>query len=433
MSKNSILTVLFSLAVMAASFGQYPTPKKVSNKSVLIRYATAHIGNGEKIENAYLSFQGDEITMLANGNNVRINILDYDSIIDAEGKHVYPGFIIMDSRLGLNEIGAVTATHDFDETGEYTPSVRTLPAFNTESKVIATVRTNGVLMAQIAPVGGKLSGSSSCVHFDGWNWQDATIKADEGIFMNWPSRYSYKGWWAEPGSSKSNKKYRGHCDEITAYFLEAQAYSKVQDARTINLAFESMRQLFAAKKRLYVRVDWAKDILDVVQFVKTTGIKNVSIVGGAEAHLVLTELKENNISVIIDRVHKLPVHPDDHIDQPYKLAKTLSDAGVTFAFATSGDMEAMISRNLPFQVGTAVHYGLEYEKAIQAVTETPAKLMGIDANYGTIESGKKATLFISTGDALDIGTNNVEGAFIEGKPIDLRNHQQTLYEKFSKK
>ena len=146
--------------------------------------------------------------------------------------------------------------------------------------------------------------------------------------------------------------------------------------------------------------------------------------------MVTTELTENSVPVVIDRVHKLPSHLDDPLDQPFKLASQLVAAGVEVSFATSGDMEAMISRNLPFQVGTAVFHGLEYEKAIQAITLNPAKLMGIDSKYGTIESGKRATFFISEGDALDISTNNISTIFIEGNVVDLENHQIQLYEKF---
>ena len=421
------------IALLSATFftvASAQTPAK--EKSILIQYATAHLGNGEVIENALMVIQGNEITMLASGNNARINILDYDSIINGEGKHIYPGFIIMDSRLGLVEIEAVRATHDFDETGDLTPNVRALPAFNSESKVIATVKTNGVLMAQIAPSGGVLSGTSSCVHFNGKNWKDATVRTDEGVYLNWPSRYQYKGWWAEPGDAKSNKKYSEQQSDILEYFAEARAYHQDSASKKVNLRFESMKGLFAGKKRLYVRANWAKDILDVVQFLRESGVKKYAIVGGLEAHLVTTELKENKVPVIIDRVHQLPAHEDDPIDQPFLLAKQLSDAGVTIAFATAGSMEAMISRNLPFQVGTAVHYGLDHEKAIEAITLRPAQMMGIDAHYGTIESGKRATFFISSGDPLDISTNKIEAAFIEGKRVKLSNHQTELYLKYSK-
>jgi len=136
------------------------------------------------------------------------------------------------------------------------------------------------------------------------------------------------------------------------------------------------------------------------------------------------------VPVIINRVHSLPEHEDDPIDAPYSLAGKLSAAGVQIAFAMNGDMEAMISRNLPFQVGTAVHYGLEYEKAIEAITLTPAKLMGIDQQYGSLQSGKRATFFLCDGDALDMRSNQIILSFIEGKIIDLNNSQTALYEKY---
>ncbi|GAB5540155.1 MAG: amidohydrolase [Salibacteraceae bacterium] len=427
-----IAAIVMTYSVLAIGYAQTPTPGIKNQKKILIRYAIAHVGNGQRIDNAYLAFQGDEITLLADGENTRVNILDYDSIIDADGKHIYPGFILMDSRLGLTEIGAVRATHDFQETGRYNPNVRALPAFNSESKVISTVRTNGVLMAQIAPKGGVLSGTSAAVHFDGWHWQDAAIRED-GVYLNWPSRYRYQGWWAEPGQAKGNKKYQKELREIRDFFRDAEYYNEDSAHTKRNLKMESMKGLFDGNGRLYIRVNWAKDILDAIQFCRSAGVKNVAIVGGAEAHLVTTELKENNIPVIIDRVHKLPAHADDPLHLPYELASLLVKAGVEVAFATSGDMEAMISRNLPFQVGTAVHHGLDYETAIKSITLVPATLMGIEEDYGTIESGKKATFFISSGDALDITTNKIESAFIEGKAINLWNHQMELYKKYSKK
>lgn len=433
--RTSIKYLLFIVMIVASTIclSQTPTPTKPNDQKILIRYATAHVGNGEIIDNAYIVVEGDELSMVANGNNVRLNILDYDTIIDADGKHVYPGFIVMDSRLGLTEIDQVNATHDFQEVGEFLPNVRAISAFNSESKIIPTVRSNGVLMAQIAPVGGVVSGSSSVVHFDGWSWKDASVRADEGKFLNWPNRYNFTGWWAEPGKAKSTDKYETRTREIVSWFEEARSYCAVQNPEEVNLRFEAMRGLFNGTDRLYVRVDWAKDILDVIQFLKNSGISKYAIVGGAEAHLITTELKENNAPVIINRVDRLPDHEDDPLFLPYQLASVLSDAGVQIAFATNGSMEAMLSRNLPFQVGTAIHYGLDREKALASVTSSPAQLLGISKNYGTLEAGKKATLFISSGDVFDMKTNDVEVAIIEGKIIELTNHQEILYRKFSAK
>lgn len=420
----------FALILLLLLNSTFVQSQDAASKKVLIRYAQAHVGNGEVIENALFAFQGKEITLLADGNKTRVNILDYDTIIDAEGQHIYPGFIVMDSRLGLVEIGAVRATHDYNETGDFTPNVRSVSAFNTESKIIATVKTNGVLMGQIAPTGGTLSGSSSCMHFNGKNWIEATVKADEGIYLNWPNSYRYHGWWAEPGAAKTNNEYGEKRTEIVEFFNEARAYSTDSNHAVKNLKFEAMSGLFNGTKRLYIRANWARDIIDAILFVREAEIENAAIVGGAEAYLVTTELKENDIPVVIDRVHKLPAHEGDDIDQPYTLASQLLNEGVEVAFATSGSMEAMISRNLPFQVGTAIFHGLEYEQAVMAVTMTPAKLMGIEQSHGTIESGKRATFFMSEGDAFDMVSNKVTTAYVDGKPVVLTNHQTELYDRF---
>ena len=144
-------------------------------------------------------------------------------------------------------------------------------------------------------------------------------------------------------------------------------------------------------------------------------------------------LKENNIAVIVSRVHDLPDRPEDDIDLPYKLPYLLQKAGVLFCLNNAGDMEVMGTRNLPFMAGTAAAYGLTKEQALKAITLSTAKILGIDNTTGSIEVGKDATLFISTGDALDMKTNTVEQVFIKGKAVDLNNSQKELYEKYKLK
>lgn len=432
MQKQIIIISIFFLGLASFTNGQIPEPGNLYTGKALIQYVTVHVGNGEILENANVEIQNGEISRVADAIRSRVDATDFDTIINANGAHLYPGFILMDSRLGLTEIGAVKATNDYDETGDFLPNVRAISAYNTDSKIIPTVRSNGVLMAQVAPLGGRISGSSSLVHFDAWTWEDAVIKTDEGVYMNWPSRYRHTGWWGEPGAVKPNKDYDKDVSTIYAFFDDAKAYSSEGGGSEKNLRLEAMKGLFADSTRLYIRAESAKDILDVIQFIRAYSLKKMALVGGAEAGLVLTELKENNIPVIVDRVHQLPKHVDSPVHEPFELASVLSAAGIAFAFSTSGDMEAMISRNLPFQAGTAVHHGLPYEEAIKALTLTPAMLMGCDTKYGTVEPGKRATFFISKGDALDIIGNELILAMVEGKFIDLKNHQTLLYEKYAK-
>ncbi|HRP60234.1 MAG TPA: amidohydrolase family protein, partial [Vicingus sp.] len=179
--------------------------------------------------------------------------------------------------------------------------------------------------------------------------------------------------------------------------------------------------------------NYVKEIIDAVLFAKSYQIKKVAIVGGYDAWMVADMLKDNQISVVLRRVHELPTNEDDDVYLPYKLPKKLMDAGVLFCLENSGDMETMGTRNLPFYAGTTAAYGLNKEQALQLITLNTAKILGIDATCGSLEPGKDATLFISTGDALDQTTNNVEQAFIQGRQIDLDNHQKRMFNKYSEK
>ena len=136
---------------------------------------------------------------------------------------------------------------------------------------------------------------------------------------------------------------------------------------------------------------------------------------------------------MLRRVHDLPLRPEDDIDLPYKLPKLLHDAGIPFCLNNAGDMEAMGSRNLPFYAGTAAAYGLSKEQALQAVTLSTAQILGIGDRTGSLEEGKDATLFLSTGDALDMRTNDVTHAFIEGRTVILDDPQKFLYRKYKQK
>jgi imidazolonepropionase-like amidohydrolase len=132
-------------------------------------------------------------------------------------------------------------------------------------------------------------------------------------------------------------------------------------------------------------------------------------------------------------VHSLPERQQDDVDLPYKLPYLLQKDSVLFCLQNQGDMEAMGARNLPFMAGTARAYGLTNEQAVAAVSYNAAKILGIDKQIGTIEEGKDASFFISIGDALDMRTNNVILAFINGKSLRLTNGQQELYKKYLNK
>lgn len=154
------------------------------------------------------------------------------------------------------------------------------------------------------------------------------------------------------------------------------------------------------------------------------------IVGGLDSWRVADLLKLHDVPVIIERTHALPYREDEDTDLPYKLPYLLKQAGVMFAITDQGFWQ---QRNVAFEAGTAAGFGLTKEEALTAVTLSPARILGIDKFCGTLEDGKDATLFLSTGDALDMTGNSVEMAFIQGRIIDLNNYQKELYHRYQKK
>jgi imidazolonepropionase-like amidohydrolase len=422
---------IFALLAFAQAAAQTPTAGQGGAKPIVLTGGIAHIGNGQVIENAAIGIENGKITFVRPLGSIRLDA-ENSEIIDVTGKHIYPGFINPNNTLGLTEIEAVRATNDFAETGAYNPEVRALTSFNTDSRIAPTVRSNGVLITQVTPRSGRISGASSIMNLDGWNWEDAVLKADDGIHINWPGRFQRSGWWAEPGPTKANEKYDAQLDELRQFLQRAKAYAEAPTAER-NQKLEACRGLFNGNQNFYIHVNEAKGIMESVLFAKELGISKPVIVGAAEGWVVTDFLAAEKVPVILHRTHSLPDKEDDHVDQPFKTAKALYDSKIPFCFSYEGDMEAMGCRNLPFSAGTAVTYGVPYEEAVKALTGNAAQILGVSAKVGTLESGKQATLFVSTGDALDMLTNDVTLAFVNGRKIDLDNPQKELYRKFSGK
>ena len=243
--------------------------------------------------------------MIADARVIRIDPSVYDTIIHIYDQHVYPGFIATNTTLGITEISAVRASNDYEETGTFKPHVRSLIAFNAESKIIPTIRSNGVLMAQVAPRGGRITGTSSVMKLDGWNWEDAAQKEDDGIHLNWPSYFVQHGWWAEPGDIEKTDRYSEQTDAIDTYFQKAYAYHQSSE-KVMDLELSAMSGLFDGSKQLYIHANLVREMTDAMLFATKYELNNMVIVGGNEAHLVADLLVKHNTPVILDRIHRLP-------------------------------------------------------------------------------------------------------------------------------
>ncbi|MCW5906715.1 MAG: amidohydrolase family protein [Chitinophagales bacterium] len=417
-----------SLPVFLFAQSDVPTPAPKQSQSIYLTHATVHSGNGKVLNDATVAFENGKIVFVGESPSFKTDAT-MGKVIDCTGKHIYPGIIAPNTKLGLTEVEAIRATNDYAETGGYNPNVRAAISYNTDSRVTPTIRSNGVLYAQIVPQGGTVSGTSAVVQLDAWNWEDALVKED-GIWLNWPSLQSGGGWWAEPAASKENKDYEKQVRAIKDYFREAKSYSLEVAHKKANLRFDAMKGLFNGTRKLFVNASRVKEMQHAVAFAEELGMQ-VVIAGGRESFLIADELAQKNVAVMLDNPHSLPAYPEEDIDQPYKTPAQLQKAGVLFCLSIPGGFWQ--ERNLMFEAGTAAAYGLTKEEALASITSNTAKILGIDKTIGTIETGKAATLIVSTGDVLDMRTSNIEHAFIDGREIDLDNKQKELNRKFMKK
>ena len=288
-------------------------------------------------------------------------------IIDYAGKHIYPGIIATNTTIGLSEIEAVRSTNDNEEVGAFNPDVRAIVAYNTDSRVTPTLRSNGVLYAQVTPQGGRVSGTSAVVQLDAWNWEDAAVKTEDGIMLNWPSMFKVKGWWAEPQGYELNKDYDKQVADTKEFFKEAKGYFEESKHEKTNLRFEAMKGLFDKSKNLYVSVNYVKEMLNVISFAEELGI-NIVLTEAKDSYLIADELVKKKIPVILNKCHDLPSYEDDDIQQPYKTPAILQKAGVLFAISIEGFWQ---ERNLAFEAGTAAAYGLSKEEALPGDNPQP--------------------------------------------------------------
>jgi imidazolonepropionase-like amidohydrolase len=402
------------------------SPAKKHLGFTIIKNATVHTGTGAVLQNTSILIHDGKIEQIGENLNAPSNA----TTTDATGMHVYPAFILANSIIGLREISSqVKGSNDYAEIGELNPNVRGISAYNADSKITNTLRSNGILFSNVVPQGSLITGASSVVNFDAWTWEDAVYKKDNGIHFFMPSLLSRPSR-REEQQGDPLKAAKDKIEKVKQFFRDAKAYNNAPKPAATNLKFEAVKGLFNKSQKLFIHCQIVKEMLSAIDFVKEFGFEIV-LVGASESWQIANVLKQQAIPVILQQVHSLPTSEDDDIDQPFKTPAMLQKAGVLFAM--TDEDETSTGRNLMFNAGTAASYGLSKEEALQSITLNAAKILGIADKTGSIEIGKDANIIISTGDALDMRTNNITKAFIQGRDINLDDKHKQLNKKYNEK
>ncbi|HEX9563113.1 MAG TPA: amidohydrolase family protein [Gemmatimonadaceae bacterium] len=404
----------------------------------VIRGGTVVPVTGPRITNGTVVIQNGRITAVGANAQAPAGA----TVIDATGQFVYPGLINAGTSLGLVEMGGVPGPVDTRELGDFNPSLITTSAVNVGSEHIGVTRANGITSVITVAGGSVLSGLAGFINLAGYTNEEMIGREKTALLLSWPNAGGgggrgrgggrFGGGGANPAAQQA--AYQNNMRQIYRWFADAKAYGEVRDRVTaggtppvtwhVNYRLDAMVPAVRGEMPVLVDANTVAQMRDVVKFMDSLKVK-VIIHGANEGWQYADTLAMKNIPVIVDGVTGTPGN-DDPYDLVYANPGVLQQAGVTLAFATGG---ASSARDLPYEVGLSIAYGLDAEEALKAMTINPARMFGLDKDYGSIEVGKVANVIVTTGDPVDI-RSLIREVFVKGQRMKFNDRHTELYEMY---
>ncbi len=430
MRKALLLSLLVALPLLAGE-----------KDSFLLRNATVYTVSGPKIANGSVLVIDGKIAEVG----ARVNPRGKVRVIDAKGLNVYPGLIDAGTVVGIAEVSSVRETADTGEVGKFNPQLRTSVVVNPESDHIPVTRANGITNVVLLPGGSGggrfgsnepsyITGQASLMHLDGWTWEEMLVTHAAAMQLDLPSiqvsRFNPQSMQVERGNYQESKRNQERgLMEIRAFFEEARRYQTAKQAKAADfhtdLKFEAMLPVLEGKLPLMIPAVRERDIRDAIEFSDKEKVKIV-LSGVRKPGDMLETIAKKKIPVVLPSPYSAPLEEDDAYDSTYTLASELQKAGVKFAFGSFG---AQFARNLPYEAGQSIAFGLPYDEGLKAVTLNAAEILGVSDRLGSIDAGKIANLIVTDGDPLDIRTQ-VKMMFVKGQSVDLESKHTRLWKKY---
>jgi imidazolonepropionase-like amidohydrolase len=385
------------------------------------------------IENGTVLVENGKIAAV--GSDVRVP--RGAQVVDARGKVVMPGLFDAGDKLGTVEIPGLPITIDDTEyTDPLQPQLRVLDALNPESENILVTRAGGITNALSTPADGNLiGGQSAVIQLEGGTVEELVVKSPAALHISLgeQSKLTYGEKQQAPDTRM------GEMAMLRQEFLKAQHYQEVQQAYAQkpggketappgrDLKLDAMVAAMEGKIPVVAHADRVSDMENALRLADEFHFRLI-LAGGAAAWRIADQLAARKVPVIVGPILQEPNRMES-VDVRLDNAARLYKAGVPIAIQTTADNEV---RDLPFQVEYAISYGLPEEAALQAVTLNPARFFGVDKRLGSIDQGKDANLIVLDGTPFRVKTHVVT-ELIDGKIVDLSNHQTRLYEFYKKK
>jgi imidazolonepropionase-like amidohydrolase len=159
----------------------------------------------------------------------------------------------------------------------------------------------------------------------------------------------------------------------------------------------------------------------------------LAISGGAEAWLSADRLAAAHVPVLTGAMNNIP-DSFATLNQRQENAAILRRAGVQVILVGNGDGDEsrFNARNIKYEAGSAVAYGMNYDDALRAVTLTPAEVFGLSDRVGSLQPSRDANVVVWSGDPFEFSTR-VEHVFIRGREVNEPTRQDLLIERYRPK
>ncbi len=402
------------------------TLREASAQTIAIVGGTVYPVSGPRIERGTVLLRNGRV--LAVGADVPIPA---DARrIDATGRVVTPGFVNAATELGVVEIGAVRDTRDASARGRdaVAAAFAVWEGFNPASALIPPARNDGVTTAVVLPAGGLVAGQAAVVHLDGRSAADAVLRASAAMV-------------AEVGDARAaglgaRGELIGRLRELLSdarTFGRSRAAFERNQTRTFTASradLEALQPVLTGRLPMLIAADRASDIDAALRLRREFGFR-LMILGGAEAWQVAEQLAADRVPVVTGAMNNIP-SSFAALGQRQENAGLLAAAGVPVAIignAGEGDEEAFNVRNVRFEAGNAVAYGMRYDAALRAVTLTPAELFGVADRVGSLAPGRDADVVVWTGDPFEFASR-AEHVFIRGREVTGDSRQDELARRY---
>jgi imidazolonepropionase-like amidohydrolase len=414
--------------------------------------ATLHPVVGPTVANGTLIVDQGKIKALGPAT---ISIPPEAQTIDLGGLDVWPGLVDGGSTVGLSEIGSLAETQDFSDAGRFEPELRASTALRPDSEHIPVTRANGVLTAHVHPTGGLIAGQGCVIDLRGWVPRELVIVDPASLTVTIPTfiprnpegqrRGPGPGPGLTPGGGEAGRdpqaRRKEQLEAIRDHFRRAARYGDIADkarakegaAVPFDLRLAALLPYARGEKPVIFQADRRTEILDALAIAKDLKLKAI-ISGASEAWKVTGALKESGVPVLVGGTLHVPAHEHDPYDAAYANPSRLYEAGITFAIRSrgGGPSAATGGRNLPYEAATAVAFGLPESDALKAVTLSPAKILGVADQVGSLEPGKRANLVVTAGHILQ-PTTEILALFIDGRHILPESRHTQLYAKYKRR